>query len=427
MSIDKIIHMLHTETGMDVSITGEFTYRSSIRTRMQDLNIESTDAYLKLLEKSAEEMGLLIDEVIVPETWFFREKHAFDAMLKNLRNNNSETSQHKRILCLPSSSGEEAYSIAIKLLESGYKTDEFIIDAHDISQRNILTAKHGIYRKHSFRKAVPSRIVNKYFTKYDNEYQIADEIKHSINFSQANLFDATTLTRKQHYDAVFCRNLLIYFNREEKKIAVEKLDATLKNNGILLLGHSESSIIPTDAYTPCNTAHSFGFIKAKNEKSKRKRSIIKNAFINTMPKADIAKNKNKKQSKIVRTPQVDTRPPIPHAIEVRPTKDSLKHANQLANSGDLDQALDTLLTTPEDLHNCEYFTLAGTIYSALHNPEEAEKYFRKALFLEPDYYDALMQLSLLLQNKGDDKNARLLRKRAERNHNTKINSGLINE
>ncbi len=424
MSTDAIIHLLHTETGIDASITGERSYVYAIKNRMQSLNISDQREYLELLHQSADEMGQLVDDIVVPETWFFRDQHAFDALVTALNSSSRVNPFPRRILSVPSSSGEEAYSIAIKLFESGYTAEMFSIDAIDISQRNINAARRGLYRQHSFRNHLPDHIMQKYFISDRDGYEVCDKVKQAVNFSRASLFDSEALNSKQQYDAIFCRNLLIYFNSRQKSTAIEKLDAALKDKGILLIGHSESAIIPSGAYTPCTTVRSFGFIKTGRQAATKKPAITKrniktvsaNAGKITPPRNRPTQASNRKRAEA----ETDTRSTTNKA----PINSSLRQAKQLADSGRLDEALTLILSDGDSMQSAQRYTLLGTIYGAMNNSIEAERSFRKALFLEPDDYDALVQLAFLLQSKGDSKNAQLLNKRAAKSRNRDMDKEL---
>ena len=166
---------------------------------MKRCGLDDPSEYLRLLQSSRSEITNLIEEIIVPETWFFRDEQAFNALLKELNKNKTEGGLPKRILSLPSSTGEEAYSIAIKLFENGYSQDMFSIDAIDISQRNIDAARQAKYRQHSFRNKQPEHIMQKYFTAHDDIYEASDKIKQAVTFTRGNLFDFETLSRHQYY------------------------------------------------------------------------------------------------------------------------------------------------------------------------------------------------------------------------------------
>ncbi len=369
-------------------------------------------------------MTRLIEEIIVPETWFFRDEFAFEALIAQLNkkitiNNNLPV----RVLSLPSSTGEEAYSIAIKLFENGYKSDMFSIDAFDISQRNIDSAQRGNYRQHSFRNKLPERIMKKYFTvdKENDVHIINDEVKNMVHFEQKNLFHSDTLNIPSYYDAVFCRNLLIYFNSNEKKKAIDKIHATLKDKGILLIGHSETSIIPTQHYAQCGIPRSFGFIKSTRPIKRKKITASRKTIAAKKPVQ--AKKNTPPPVAIVNTPQPKKQQAAVSKEKVA-NEPSLTEARKLADRSQFKEALAMLNSFSSSQHSADYFTLTGTINSALKDFDQAETAYRKALFLSPQHQEALIHLAFLLEKKGEHKKSQLLRKRVEK---SRIKTDLAND
>jgi len=414
LDINQFISIIHSETGIDSSTMGEYSYISAIKKCMQESGIEEHSEYLQLIKSSRQEMSRLIEEIIVPETWFFRDEFAFDALIAELnKKKNNLMGTPLRILSLPSSTGEEAYSIAIKLFENNYTSDMFQIDAIDISQRNIDSANQGSYRQHSFRKNLPQHIMEKYFVQNEDLHLITDKVKEVVSFKQGNLFDANNLHVTSYYDAIFCRNLLIYFNLHEKKKAVNKLSAALKDNGIFLIGHSETSIIPTEHYKPCGIIRSFGFIKS-NQPIKRKKTSLpkKSASFNKSSPKKVNLSKPSVNKKIA---AIKTEKTVVQDVIVTESI-SLEEAKLLADRNQFTDALNILEKLANTDHSADYFTLMGTIHNTLNNTTEAEKAFRKALFLAPEHEEALIHLALLLEKKGDIKNSQLLKRRVEKHH-----------
>lgn len=406
MTILRFIEIIQEKTGINENTIGRLSYTHAIKKCMGKHGIEDPLEYLNLVENSPDEIDKLIEEIIVPETWFFREENAFKALLTEMDNQKQNGAFFpKRILSLPSSTGEEAYSIAIKLFEYGYSPSMFSIDAMDISQRNIDSAKKGTYRPNSFRNNVPEHIISKYFSEHNGSYEISNKIKHAVNFTCANLFDYRTLAKEKHYDAIFCRNLFIYFDTDTKDIAFKKISQSLKDNGLLLIGHAESSIIPRQYYQPCTTEHAFGFIKRKIRKSttlkgRATKKIIRPAY--SKIRNAISRPYKKKS-------------PDKTAIQTHPD-DNFDHqdyqaASELADKGELNKALKLTLLLCNKTKSADNYSLLGIIYSAQNQSADAEQAFRKALYLDPDHYEALIHLSLLLDKKGETHTSSLLKKR----------------
>jgi len=396
--VTEIINMIYREIGIDAHSIGQSAFDSAISLRMDKIGHKVLSDYIALLITSHNELTRLVEEIIVPETWFFRDNAAFDALVKHCRHRSGELF---RILSLPSSSGEEAYSIAMTLLEAGFSSDQFSIDAFDISQKNITAAMKGIYRDNSFRKNMPEHMKLKYFTENNDKYCIKDEVKQSVNFMAGNLFAADMLATPAVYDVVFCKNLFIYFNSEKKKISFNKISNALKNNGLLFIGHSECGIIPDELFSPCEISSSFGFIKrSKNHLFKKRNNIsIANTYATHL----------KQQKQVKPVARNTTSKPVKQLTKA--TKDNIQPALDYANSGQLEKALQACSQVNEDDKNADYYALLATIYSAQKKYDNAEKNYRKALFLEPAHIEALTHLTLLLEQKGDTNSATLLKTR----------------
>ena len=408
MTIQKFIDIIQKKTGINEDTIGRLTYTHAIKTRMDQCGIEDMSAYLSTIENSPNEIDRLIEEIIIPETWFFREENAFEAMLADMNDNlQRDQTFPKRILSLPSSSGEEAYSIAIKLFENGYSSSMFSIDAIDISQRNIDMAKKGIYRPHAFRNNVPDHIIEKYFIENAGVYEISNRVKQAVNFTCANLFDYHTLSQEEYYDVVFCRNLFIYFDADTKNTAFRKINGSLKDKGLLLIGHAETSIIPNQHYQSCSTEHSFGFVKCptRTDKNIARASLRTNILKPNINKKRTTTHPDKNNTTYTTTNinQQDT--------QLNETNHDYTTASTLADKGELDKALEITLSLCDKDKFADNYSLLGIIYNALSRTTEAEQAFRKALYLDPDHYEALIHLSLLLDKKGETHTSSLLKKR----------------
>lgn len=402
MCTSEIIQIIYNKTGIDARTIGQFAYDNAISKRMNETGYNNTSEYLSRLKDSNKELTKLIDEIIVPETWFFRDNAAFDTLSLHARNTIQEDTT-LRILSLPSSSGEEAYSAAITLHEAGFKPDQFKIDGIDICQKNVASATAGIYRENSFRQNMPEYVQQKYFNEINNTYHIKEQLKQSVSFTKGNLFDDNTLSIPSCYDVIFCKNLFIYFDSDKKEISFNKISAALKKNGLLLIGHSECGIIPENLFTPSNIPRSFGFFK-KERLPRKKRSRAKTG----KPLPSVVQKRKTITTKIANNPA-----PAENE-QIKPTVHTLDEALKYANNGNLEAALEACKKLPLDAQEENYFSLMATIHSARGNQPRAESFYRKALFLNPKHIESLTHLAFILMEKGDIKNAGRLKQRLQR-------------
>jgi len=421
MILTQIKYLLKSHTGMHMATVGDSILNVAIQMRLRELDIADTASYLALLQRSHAELTELTEEVVIPETWFFRDQHPFEMLGKMATTALSENSDlNWRILSVPSSTGEEPYSIAMTLLMAGMKPGQFSIDGVDISQRVLDRATNGHYGQHSFRGVQDSQVRKRFFDKTENHYIIKPEISSQVKFEHANILDKSFCARPG-YDIIFCRNLLIYFDEEGKKAAYKTLHHLLNQNGTLFIGHSESGAIP-DCFT--HTRHTGAFAYCKNTDNPE-------ASINKL--LDIVKNHPVKQkSPEVLSPASDTgngQPatrPVTTITETRTSipletgteqeancESHIELAKQYADAGNLVDAEHICLTHLNDhAQDASAHYLLGLIQEAGNHPDEAEKSYRKALYLDSHHTDVLIQLALLLDSQGKPQQAQQLRQRA---------------
>jgi chemotaxis protein methyltransferase CheR len=195
-------------------------------------------------DKSGRELQQLINILTVNETYFFRENYQLDSLISFVL---PEVVARKRlgdtirIWSLPCSTGEEPYSIAIRVLDEWPQSDEFAVEilASDVDTRVLENARAGVYGARSLQN-VDAALRSRYFRRLGKDHQIIPELRESVDFFQLNLSDKKDMARQGNVDVVFCRNLLIYFDEVSCQAAIASIFETLLPGGFLFLGHSES-------------------------------------------------------------------------------------------------------------------------------------------------------------------------------------------
>jgi len=194
-------------------------------------------SFSNLLESIKENTSLkqeLIDCLTTNETYFYRELKQIMELVVLVNNSNERID----ILCAPSATGEEPYSIAIALLEAGISASSFNIVGIDINSDAILKAKKAIYGERNIRN-LSTEIISKYFTKTNDVYALNQSVKSLVSFKIANLFDSS-FSSLGKFDFVFSRNMLIYFDKETKLKAKAILESMRKNNNHkVFFGHAD--------------------------------------------------------------------------------------------------------------------------------------------------------------------------------------------
>ncbi|WLE63531.1 MCP methyltransferase [Burkholderia plantarii] len=216
------------------------------------------DAYWRLLNASDAERRALIELFVVPETWFFREREAFAALaalaVERLR---TRPSQPVRVLSAPCSTGEEPYTAAMALVDAGLDATQLRIDALDISARAIDHARRGEYGRNSFRgHALEFR--GRHFDSTASGWRLHERILDCVQFRHANLLELGT-GGEPRYDFIFCRNVLIYFDRGAQERVLRTLDALLADDGLLFVGPAETGVVMRHGMSSVRIPLAFGF------------------------------------------------------------------------------------------------------------------------------------------------------------------------
>lgn len=217
-----------------------------IAKRLRALKIGSCREYCLRLKspEGEEELGHFVDAMSTNHTNFFREEKHFQWLqsvpLPEWRA--SRPQRELRVWSAASSSGEEPYTIAIVLAEFFGGMEGWRIDASDISTRVLAKAEQGIYDQE---RVAPVRqdLLRKYFQrgvgKWEGHFRVKDSLRERVTFHHLNLFDAHYPFR-QPFQVIFCRNVMIYFDRPTQELLVSKLSAQLEPGGYFIVGHSES-------------------------------------------------------------------------------------------------------------------------------------------------------------------------------------------
>ncbi|MEM4644101.1 MAG: protein-glutamate O-methyltransferase CheR [Candidatus Methanomethylicaceae archaeon] len=237
----------YRKTGIMFDRTKRYFVDRRILQRMEASGHETVKSYLSALRSPSNirELQELINSLTVNETYFFREKYQMECLVSHLLP--EVTSRKKkgeviRIWSIPSSTGEEPYSIAIYLLEFWADLDSYEVEimASDIDTGVLELAKKATYGLRAVQQ-LPSYILQKYFDcNEDGFYRLCEEVRSAVEFSRVNIIDHNEIKRYRGMDVVFCRNLLIYFDDASRKLAAENLYEVISPGGFICLGHSES-------------------------------------------------------------------------------------------------------------------------------------------------------------------------------------------
>lgn len=239
--------LVYEHCGIVFSDDGKYLLERRLALRLEALSLKSYTEYYRYLRYDPArraELDELVDRITTNETYFFREMYQLEAMRDEILPDLHARRARGRRLTIWSAgcaTGEEVYSVAILVLESGLFGDwDVRVFGSDISRRVLQTARRGVYGKHSFR-GVPPHYRSRWFTEAkDGKLEVKPEVRALTFFGQINLLDEDMLAVVGEVDVILCRNVLIYFDQAARRRVVRAFFHKLVEGGYLLLGHSES-------------------------------------------------------------------------------------------------------------------------------------------------------------------------------------------
>ena len=412
----RFFDFLKERIGLDVASVGAAIIERAVRQRTTLSQAAHADEYWQLLQGSRDEQQALIEAVIVPETWFFRYPESFATLGKLARQRLAELNNMRalRILSLPCSTGEEPYSIAMALLDAGLKPHQFKVDGMDISPLSVDKARRAVYGKNSFR-GQDLQFRDRHFMPEQDGHRVNEYVREQVRWQVGNVLDPTLLASEPAFDFVFCRNLLIYFDQPTQKQVFEVLKRLTHVDGVLFIGPAEGSLLGRLGMRSIGIPQSFAFSRHSEPHpeplptpkpvavpaSQPLRSAPPPAPVRSRPFATV------------------TALPVTKKTANPDAATLLAQIAALANEGksaEARAACEHYLRSHEPV--AQVFYWLGLLSDVAGLSLEAQSFYRKALYLEPQHPEALMHLAALLQAQGDTVGARRLQERAARSGRT---------
>jgi chemotaxis protein methyltransferase CheR len=247
--------LIYEHCGLYFDESSSFLLESRLQNRLRHHHFDSFLKYYHYLlfhQDKVQEINELLDIITTNETYFFREKNQLDAfageILPELAQRKAAAG-HIRVWSAGCSTGEEPYTLAILIKESGmFEGWKIDIIGTDISQQVLKTARKAEYSQSSFRVTDESSIRKYFSNSSDGKYLLDESIRSMVHFGHHNLLDEKTLGLIGECDVIFCRNVIIYFDKNAKAKVVNAFHRKLVPGGYLLLGHSESLMNITTAF-----------------------------------------------------------------------------------------------------------------------------------------------------------------------------------
>lgn len=241
----KVRDFLYRKTGIYIDDKKQDSFIKKLAPYLEENGYENFRSFFHNLRFGNNQSFIqdVINLITVNETYFYREKHQFesliDIVLPKMHQKKPE-GDTIRILCAPSSSGEEPYTIALNLLDEGTILSQRDIElvGIDIDSKIIKKAKKGTYNKRST-QFVPNHLLKKFFTVDGSDFNIDAMIKNAVNFKVTNIMDKNQIRQLGKFDVIFSRNMLIYFDDESRREVGVTFYDLLKPDGYIFLGHAD--------------------------------------------------------------------------------------------------------------------------------------------------------------------------------------------
>jgi chemotaxis protein methyltransferase WspC len=405
--VGQIRERLQADTGFSPQFLQDETLRLAIQRRCELLELSDADTYWKYLQGAPVEWASLIEEVVVNETWFLRDEKPFQYLADHARKSWLGHPRKRNVLSAPCATGEEAYSIAITLVEAGLNPDQFAVDALDISERAVQAARARTYRATAFRGGKLGD--SPHFEQLPGgNYTVSKRFDACVSFRTANLLDPLSFPESARFDVIFCRNLLIYLDDKARAQLLSRLEALLQDDGLLFVGHADAGAIASRRFQACGPSGAFVYhsreatAKTGTISSRAPASAVRKAKIEWVAPPICQKAEPQKSARV--------------AVEDSGGEAALKRATELADQGKVQEAsalCDAYLATrplcPRGTH------LLAVLHLAAGNREQAERLFNKVAYLDPRHLEALLHLKQLAELRGDRASAETWRRRIESN------------
>lgn len=444
---------VRSRVGFDLQSVGSENLLRTLRQGMTKARVADGNSYVAQLLQNEAEFDSFVEDVVVPETWFFRDRQPFRFVQHYATQcwRPSSPEEGLRILSIPCSTGEEPYSIAMALFGTGLMPSRLQVDGADLSRRVLDRAGEGVYGKPSFRgdEAAFSGLCERFLDRQGDRYVVNASLRSAVRFLRANLVSPSLLADRPRYHVVFCRNVLIYMDANARQVALANLHRLLLPEGLLYVGHVEARVVTEAAFCQFSREYPFAFSPTSGKdplqdprparqtpsssasgsaRAERVPAVARaaTAVNSAIPRTLQPANRTASGTLPPRTARVD--PPAPRPAPAVKTEladlrvsGDLTSSRVAANAGRLEEAsalcrgvLDKQPT------NVEALCLLGLVSKARGQPTEAKRCFQKVLYLNPWQEEALVHMMLLAEQRGDERAAANFRRRAEQAHEREV-------
>lgn len=386
--------LLHRQSGIYLEESKLDSLRISLVTRASRLGYQSLQEYYKALERDDSEFNELLNLVTINETSFFRFPAQFDALrdrvLPELMAAKAGGNKGVRIWSAGCSTGEEPYSIAMTLIDSGIEVAGYKpqVLGTDVSTKALARAKSGVYGKRAM-MSVPEDVVTRHFERTaSGDYRVRDRVRSYVDFGYQNLIrEPYPLSLMGNWDIIFCRNVTIYFRLDSTRRVVQNFYDSLNEGGYLFVGHSETLTSVNEKFEAVEIGGVFLYRKP----------VSRRAFVFGQPAPKTPRRT--REATAAPTKKVAAKPA---ATSDAPDIDPLEQARIDLKEGRPERVLEiveAVLTT--DPNNAEAHLLSAYVHADTGDYDEAMRASHRALAVNPLLPVARYILGIIYQRQGD--------------------------
>ncbi len=401
MSRTELIRRLGERIGLDPAALGEVVLEHAFADARRALGLPDDRALLERCLRDPAAFELLIGTCTVPETWFFRAPEQFDDLVRFATGEAAERRPFQ-VLCLPCASGEEAWSAAIRLAAAGLLPGQFNVLGVDIGADLIERATRGHYRNSALRGQSPPAWTD---VRPDG-FSIDPALRTAVRFRAGNALDGMLFQPGERFDAVFCRNLIIYLDLPARQRVLDNLCRVMTAPALLCTGQAE--ILPTidSDFVPFDGASPLSYRYDPAQRLRHRRESMPAPTMPPLAPPPAAPRRAE--------PATPARP-IADAPARGPDRNERRRAAQAAaDDGRLAEARALCLALiADDAGDVASRHLLGVIELACNDLAAADAAFTQVLYLDPGHLDAAELRAALAQRLGDRSGARRLRARAK--------------
>jgi chemotaxis protein methyltransferase CheR len=256
---DRIRAYVHQVSGITLDPSKDYLINARFDPLVRELGCKDIDDIVACAQadRTGKVREQVVDAITTNETFFFREPQTFKLfefkLLPDAIDRSGSGIGGVRIWCAACSTGQEPYTIAMVMEELFYGDPPCPIQiyATDICDEAVAKASSGLYTQFELNRGLDAQRIAKYFDKEGTQYRIKDHIRSQVRFSKGNLFNPGSAPARG-FDIVFLRNVMIYFNADDKRVLYSNIASLLKPGGNLVVGSSELVEPYTDCYTKNN-------------------------------------------------------------------------------------------------------------------------------------------------------------------------------